>query len=174
MKPGSRWYVVHTQAGRESFAAGHLERQGFTAYLPRCRQQRRHARRTTQVLAPLFPRYLFVRVDFARDRWQSINGTHGVHHLVCMGDRPSAVPDGVVEAIRARETEDGMIDLPQDPLLGQTFAPGETVKITAGPLADQAGLFDGLDASARVVVLLDMLGRKVPVPLRADAIARFA
>ncbi len=169
----TRWYVVHTQAGRENFAAGHLERQGFATYLPLYRRQRRHARRTTLVLAPLFPRYLFVQADLARDRWQSINGTHGVHHLVCMGDRPSPVPDGVVDAIRARAADDGVIELPPDPLCGQTFAPGETVKITAGPLADQAGVFDGLDANARVVVLLDMLGRRVRVPLRGDAIARF-
>ncbi len=171
MKP---WYVVHTQAGREKFAAGHLDRQGFTTYLPLCRRHRRHARRTTVIRAPLFPRYLFVQADLARDRWQSINGTHGVHHLVCMGDRPSPVPDGVVEAIRARETAEGVIELAPDPLFGQTFDKGEAVKITAGPLAEQAGLFDGLDAQARVIVLLDMLGRRVGVPVRADAIARFA
>ena len=174
MTHGTRWHVVHTRSGREKFAAGHLERQGFTTYLPVCRRHRRHARGAAPILAPLFPRYLFVEADLAQDRWRSINGTYGVRHLVCMGDRPSRVPDGVVEAIRARETADGVVALAPDPLLGETFEPGETVKITAGPLADQAGLFDGLDAQVRVVVLLDMLGRRMRVPLRADAIARFA
>ena len=174
MTHGRHWYVVHTQAGREKSAAAHLQRQGFATYLPVCRQRRRRTRGAAMIVAPLFPRYLFVEADLAQDRWRSINGTYGVRHLVCMGDRPSRVPDGVIAAIRARESADGVVALAPDPLLGQTFEPGETVKITAGPLADQAGLFDGLDAQARVVVLLDMLGRRVRVPLRAEAIARFA
>ena len=57
-----RWYVVHTQPQGESRAKANLERQGYEVYLPRCRKWRRHARRAEIVAAPLFPRYLFVRL----------------------------------------------------------------------------------------------------------------
>jgi transcriptional antiterminator RfaH len=165
-----RWYVVHTRAGAERLAQGHLERQGFETYMPRHLKTRRHARRTSQAPAPLFPRYLFVRFDAGNAPWRSINGTHGVSHLVCMGNRPSAVPRGVVSEIRARENEDGFVDIhvPLD------FETGEVVRVTGGPLAQQSGIFQGSDDNRRVVILLSMLGREMKVSLDRDAVAAFA
>lgn len=164
-----RWYAVYTKTGAECLAEGHLQRQGFSTYLPLYRKERRHARRITQVKAPLFPRYLFVELDLGLDRWKSVNGTHGVSYLVAMGERPSAVPEGVVEAIRARETGEKLIDLPPQP----PFENGEVVRVTGGPLLDQTGVFQCVDDRQRVVVLLDMLGRKLTVPLRREAVAAF-
>ena len=166
----SDWHAVHTQPGREQFAAGHLERQGFTVYLPRILRQRRHARQVTRIRAPLFPRYLFVRFDRVRDRWHAINGTHGVCYLVCAGDRPSRVPPGVVAAIRAHENGDGLVELAADPALDC----GDQVRVTTGPLADCTGIFDCRDDRQRVVILLDLLGRKLRVPIPAHAVARRA
>ena len=165
-----RWYAVYSHAGAEAMAQGHLERQGFAAYLPRYRKTRRHARRTTEIQAPLFPRYLFVRFDIERSRWRSINGTYGVCNLVCMGTRPSPVPRGVVADIRTRENANGVIELPPAP----SFAAGEVVRVTAGPLAEQTGVFDGMDDRQRVVLLLNMLGREMKVPLQRDTVAAYA
>lgn len=165
-----RWYVVHTRAGAELLAQGHLERQGFTTYMPRYLKTRRHARRTSQAPAPLFPRYLFVRFDATKAPWRSINGTHGVSHLVCMGNRPSAVPRGVVSEIRARESVDGLVDVTEP--LG--FESGDVVRVTGGPLAQQTGVFHGRDDNQRVVVLLSMLGREMKVALDREAVAAFA
>ncbi len=165
-----RWYVVHTRAGAERLAQGHLERQGFETYMPCYLKTRRHARRTSQIPAPLFPRYLFVRFDAGNAPWRSINGTHGVSHLVCMGNRPSAVPHGVVSEIRAREYEDGFVDVTEP--LG--FDSGDVVQVTHGPLAQQTGIFHGRDDAQRVVVLLSLLGREMKVALDREAVAAFA
>lgn len=164
-----RWYAVYTKTAAESLAEGHLQRQGFETYLPRYRKERRHARRITQAKAPLFPSYLFVALDLECDRWKSVNGTHGVRYLVAMGDRPSAVPEGVVEAIRARENTENLIDLPPQP----PFENGEVVRVTSGALLDQTGIFQCMDDRQRVIVLLDLLGRELSVPLRRDAVSAF-
>jgi transcriptional antiterminator RfaH len=71
------WYVVHTHPHAEAKAAAHLERQGYSTYLPRYLKCRRHARRIEIVPAPLFPRYLFVTIDRLRQRWRSIQSTVG-------------------------------------------------------------------------------------------------
>ncbi len=165
-----RWYVVHTRAGAELLAQGHLERQGFETYMPRYLKTRRHARRTTRLPAPLFPRYLFVRFDAGDTPWRSINGTHGVSHLVCMGNRPSAVPRGVVPELRSRETEDGLVEV-QEPLGLET---GDVVRVTGGPLAQQTGVFQSIDDNRRVVILLSMLGREMNVTLGRETVAAFA
>src|SRR5512143_673906 len=104
---GSRWYVAQSQPHAERKAVWHLNRQGFETYLPVYQKRRRHARRTETVLAPLFPRYIFVAVDLAAQRWLSIRSTVGVSNLVCNGDVPAAVPDGVIDALKHREDERG-------------------------------------------------------------------
>ncbi len=90
--PDSRWYVVHTKPSCETRAAFHLERQSYRVFFPRIGKQVRHARVTRRVFEPLFPTYLFVHLDPAREPWRSINGTHGVVGLVMQGERPAAGP----------------------------------------------------------------------------------
>ena len=96
------WYVVHAQQRAEERACVHLNRQGFEAYLPRYMAQRSHARRRDWVARALFPGYLFVRLDLERDRWLAVNSTIGVRGLVSAGSRPTAVPTGLIDGIRAR------------------------------------------------------------------------
>lgn len=165
-----RWYVVYTHQGAEKLAEGHLQRQGFTTYLPLCRKITRHARRVANITAPLFPRYLFVAIDMAAQRWRAINGTFGVNHIVSMGERPQALPDGVVDEIKAREAEEGLVDVMQDP----PFEAGQTVQLTGGALADQVGLFQRLGEKDRVSVLLDMLGRKLEVQVPLQTVRAYA
>ena len=164
------WYVVYTHPRGERLAFVNLRRQGIEAYLPQYLKRRRHARRTQWVPAPLFPRYLFVSIDIERTRWRAIHSTLGVHHLVCHGDMPAPIPQGIIEGIQSRENGDGVVALAAPPL----FKKGEVVQITAGALCDQVGLFDCSTDDERVVILLELLGRPVKVRVPAEAICAFA
>jgi transcriptional antiterminator RfaH len=73
-----RWSVAQTQPCAEGRAVAHLERQGYRVFCPRYHKTVRHARKVTQILAPLFPNYLFLRLDTSRDLWRAVNGTRGV------------------------------------------------------------------------------------------------
>jgi transcription antitermination factor NusG len=46
---------------------------------------------------------------------------------------------------------------------GRQLKVGGPVRLLAGPFADQLAILDDLDETGRVRVLLDLLGRKVPV-----------
>ncbi len=164
---GARWYVVQTQVNGEAKAAQNLQRQGYDVYLPRYLKRRRHARKMDFTAKPLFPRYMFVAIDMATQRWRSIQSTFGVSRLVSNGDYPAAVPDGVVGALKAREDDKGFVRMD----VGPAFAPGDKVRVLAGAFMDSAGLFNGLADHDRVSVLLEMLGRKVRVLLDADLVA---
>lgn len=159
------WYVAQTQMRGEQRAQVNLERQGFHTYLPRYRRERRHARRRDVVRAPLFPGYIFVRLDLETAPWRSINGTFGVSRLVCHGERPAALPRGVVEEIAARESNDGLIVLKPRP-----FRRGEALRIMTGALADCLGFFERMADGDRVILLLDLLGRKVRVQAPLEAV----
>lgn len=159
MMAGSRWYVVHTQPNRKARADLNLRRQGFSTYLPRYVRRRRHARRHEMVARPLFPRYLFVALDPARDRWRAIHSTFGVNHLVLAGEEPLPVPDGVVDEIRARENGDGFVKLG----LPAGIGPGSQVRLIDGVFADATGVLERIADDRRVAILLELLGREVRV-----------
>lgn len=161
MDAAIRWYVVHTQARHEETALQNLLRQGFTAFLPQYSKRRRHARRIDWVRAPLFPRYLFVAMDIARARWRAVSSTIGVSHLICRGEMPIAVPAGIVENIQSRMNEDGLV--PIEPKI--PFRRGDAVQVTSGALADRTGFFECATDEDRVILLLDILGRRVRVKL---------
>jgi transcriptional antiterminator RfaH len=166
-KTGARWFVVQTQVNGEAKAARNLLRQGYEIYMPRYLKRRRHARRVDLVARPLFPRYMFVAIDMATQRWRSIQSTFGVSHLVCNGDDPAVVPEGVVLALKAREDDKGFVKMDLTP----TFVPGDKVRVLVGAFMDSAALFSCLADHDRVAILLDMLGRKVRVLLDADMVA---
>ena len=147
-----RWYAVYTQCRMETWARANLWERGVEAYLPRYHKRRRHARRTEWIAAPLFPRYLFARVDLSM-----VGAAPGVVSLVCMGREPAPLADAVIEDIQAREGEDGLIDLERE----RALYPGEEVRVCEGPFRDAVGLFAAPGDRDRVFVLLNLLGREV-------------
>jgi transcriptional antiterminator RfaH len=159
-----RWYVAQTHPRAEAKAAAHLARQGFPTYLPRYLKRRRHARRVETVAAPLFPRYLFVCVDMATQRWRAIQSTIGVAQLVCNGDEPAPLSSRVIDELKSRESELGFIQLKQH----GKFRPGDKLRVIDGAFCDSLGLFERVTDSERITILLDLLGRKVRVMLDAE------
>ena len=160
------WYVVQTQINSEAKAVRNLLRQGFEIYLPRYLKRRSHARKIENVAAPLFPRYMFVNIDIATQRWRSVQSTYGVSHLVLNGSEPAPVAGAVINALKAREDASGFIKLDQRP----NFAIGEKVRVLAGVFAENLGLFDGMADRDRVAILLDLLGRKVRVSIDPELV----
>lgn len=159
-----KWYVVQSQAVAEDKAHANLTFQGFETFFPRFRKRRRHARKVDIVLAPLYPRYLFVRLDLDGEPWRRVNGTFGVVGLVGFGERPCALPEPIVDAIRERCDGAGVIDLDEP-----EFKPGQALHITGGPLANLIGLFEKTVGTREVVLLVQLLGRamRVSVPFAA-------
>jgi transcriptional antiterminator RfaH len=163
-----RWFVVHTLPHQEKRAQLQLENQSYRTFLPKRERTIRHARKLTTVVRPFFPRYMFVILDLERDQWRSVNGTLGVAGLVMQGDRPHPVPPGIVETLIASTGADGMLQLrPQ-------LNVGDPVRLTQGPFAEYLGTLDRLDDSGRVRVLLDMLGRQVPILVEGHHVGRVA
>src|SRR6266481_5751936 len=122
---GKRWYVVQTRPQAEGKATAHLARQGFEIYLPRYLKRRRHARRVDMVAAPLFPRYMFVAIDVAVQRWRSVQSTIGVARLVCNGDHPTEVPDSIISNLRRGEDDRGFVRLERAP----AFKLGDKIRV---------------------------------------------
>ncbi|HER26028.1 MAG TPA: transcriptional activator RfaH [Rhodospirillales bacterium] len=161
-----RWYVVRTHAMAEEKANFNLTRQGYNSYLPRYLKRRSHARRVCWAPQPLFPRYLFVRMDTRTTQWRAIRSTFGVSHFICQGDEPSPAPDGVVEKIMASENDKGYVGLNRE----TRFRKGQAVEIADGPMAEASAIFDCVDDNDRVTLLMDLMGRRLRVRVPLEAI----
>ena len=160
-----RWYLVYCKPRQETVAKRNLERQGFEIYLPVARQRRRKLGRPKMVIEPMFPRYLFIRLDSQHDDWGPIRSTLGVTALVRFGQFPTVVPDDLIHNLRRRDDEDGIQQLPD-----YAYRPGESLRIADGVMAGFEGIYLARSAKDRVLVLLQILGQQARVELAQDTI----
>ena len=87
------WYVVHTKIRQEALAMTNLNRQGFECYVPMIKMEKMRRHKATLVKEPMFPRYLFIRLDTSGSgpSWSPIRSTLGVSQLVRFGGQPAVV-----------------------------------------------------------------------------------
>jgi transcriptional antiterminator RfaH len=158
--PTTAWYLVHTKPRQEDVALTNLERQGYECYLPQMRIERVRRRKAEVATEPMFPRYLFIRLDSSDQgkSWSPIRSTLGVSQLVHFGARAAKVDDALVDLLRQRE---------QSTLAEAMFATGDSVVITDGPFAGIEAIFQTADAERRAFILLEILS--IPVPMQIDA-----
>lgn len=152
----TQWVVAQTKPQQERWAAENVHRQGYEFYLPLTLAKA--APRKPPAPVCLFPRYLFVRTDGA---WRSLLSTYGLTGVIMTGEKPSVLPEKVVESLKAREGGDGLVYLPNSPT--SRFKPGERVRVNEGALIGYTGLCAGMSTQKRCEVLLDFLGRKTRV-----------
>jgi transcriptional antiterminator RfaH len=90
----------------------------------------------------------------------------GVSDLVRSGDEPLPVAPQIVDALRSQEGAGAFDALARRRLP----AIGELVRISAGAFEDMIGRLIELRDQDRVVVLLDLLGRKVRAQIEAVSV----
>ena len=90
-----------------------------------------------------------------------INGTIGVRSLVMSGDLPLPIPKPTMAELRQRFAD----QREQAPL-----RPGDLVQVVAGPLSGLVGKLQRLEGSARVRVLMDLIGAEIGVSLPRSAV----
>ncbi len=163
----SAWFLVRSKPRQESVALTHLARQGFESYLPLFATEKLVRRKSTVVQAPMFARYLFVRLDTTGkgQSWSPIRSTVGVSELLCFGSRPARVDDALIATLRERETA-------QQATPTTLFAHGDNVRITEGAFAGLEAIYQMNDAEGRAMVLLDLLSKPVAMTLDAASLRK--
>lgn len=162
MSNQTAWHLIYTKPRQERTAREQLERQGYTTYLPEIRQ----SSQSHKPIAPLFPRYLFIRLTAGRDDWTPIRSTRGVSSLVRVGMKPATIPDQLISAIRKRADADGFHRLGND-----TLKMGDRVRLVSGPFADYEAIFSEKRAENRAIILLNLIGKQNRIEVSAHNIA---
>lgn len=161
-EPAGEWYVVRTNPNCEERAQKGIEALGVEVFVPRESHFAIRSRRRVRVTYPLFRRYLFVRLDLAKQGTHAIRHTHGVHSMLTSagGDAKLAtIPARVVDLFRRAEKA-GEFDRTIE---GATFRVGSNARIEEGPFVGLVGEVFKADHKDRVIVLLNLLNRRVEV-----------
>jgi transcription antitermination factor NusG len=140
--------------------AGHFGERQITSFLPLYSARHRWRNRCEmQLELPLFPNYVFVRID-PRERVRVLE-VPGVLSLVGFGRNLAPLPDFEIEALR---TGLGQQKIEPHPYL----IIGERVRIKAGPLTGMEGVLVRKKNNFRVVLALDVIMQCVAVEVDAD------
>ena len=160
-QPG--WYCFKALPKKEHIAARLLQqRDGLPAICPRIAYFKKTKRGKVRFVECLFPGYLFVRADLT-EHYRLIRATQGIRDVVSFGDRLPRLPEAFIEDLKARLDAENVRPIP-DPIIRA----GQEVTIAEGPFRDWKAVVSGeMDATQRVALLLDFLGRQLEIRLPA-------
>ena len=114
------------------------------------------------VTEAMFPGYFFARFCLG-EMLPQVRSAHGVSSIVRFGDWYPVIDDNVIEQLRDKTGDDAIAELVPD------FAPGDSVRLTEGPLAGlEAVITQVLPGKERVRLLLDFLGRETVTEARTN------
>jgi transcription antitermination factor NusG len=155
------WYAVHVRSHFERQVVRFLDgRRGPETFLPTYRTRSRRADGPATVERPLFPGYLFVRLESLDAPRVAVLQAPGVVRVVEFAGRPAPVPAAVIDSLRIITL--GPDEARPHPLLHE----GQAVRVVAGPFAGATGrLSRGRGRRPRLVVTLELLGRAAAVPI---------
>ena len=149
-----RWYAVYTWARHEKAVASQFEQRGLNHFLPLYLTVRRSNMRTVRLSLPLFPSYVFVQT-VAADHFRPLQVPGVVHYVG--NHRASPIPSDEIEGLR-RVLLSG-VGVQPHPYL----APGNTVRISSGPLAGLNGVIERTKSGSRFIVSVNMIMRSIAV-----------
>ena len=155
--PGKLWYAVYTRAQHQKRVATQLEGRALECFLPLYESVRRWKDRRVILNLPLFPGYVFVRLEL-RDRTKVLQ-TPGVVNLVGFGGVPCPIPEAEIEALQTCLAR--RLRMQPHPYLSA----GRRVSVKSGPLAGFEGILLRRKHCHRLVLSIDSISSSVWVEL---------
>jgi len=158
------WYALHIKPHQENLAQHSLQKLGVESFCPLLKQTKLIRRRRQTVIGPLFPGYLFARIN-PEIHCRAVNYARGVRRLVAFGEIPVVVDDQIIESIKSKiKHESAAIPL-------CLFTPGQIVRIQEGPLRGFEAVFEReMSDQQRVALLLQMLSYQARVVVELNHI----
>lgn len=161
-----QWFAVKTQPRRELQVSNLLDRRGVEVYFPQISSWRPRPREKVARFEPLFPGYIFARLELGTSSWVSARSAPGVAYFLGSAGAPTGLPDELVDGIRERVEARIQAGRPVIP-----FKRGDRVVIEGGPFDGLEAAFDGaLCGNGRVRVFLELVKRLVPVDVHVGDI----
>ena len=151
------WYALRVKSRCEKIVSTMAQNRGFQGFLPVYESRRRWSDRVKSVEFPLFPGYLFCRLN-PQNRLPLLT-IPGALHFVGIGRVPAPIDDAEIAAIQSA-VRSGLWTEPW-PFLEV----GQRVRLEDGPLAGLEGILTATAKQHRFVVSVSLLKRSVAVTI---------
>lgn len=156
----AHWFALRVRSGSEKLVATIAGNKGVEHFLPVYQSRRRWSDRVKSVELPLFPGYLFCRLN-PRYRLPVLT-IPGVQHFVGVGKAPIAIEDAEIAAIETA-IRAGLRTEPWPYLTA-----GQRVRVERGPLEGLEGILIEVRKQQRIVVSVQLLMRSVAVEIERE------
>jgi len=152
------WHLLMTKPREDDRAEAHLLNQDYELFRPLLRQHKIKKGVQVVVTEPLFPRYIFIRLDDVLGNWSRIRSTRGVAKMVRFTDLPAIVPDSLIAALQNQCVENNIIDTTREKPF--VYSKGDEIEITEGSFRGITAIIKEQVADDRVLLLLNLLGKE--------------
>lgn len=155
-----RWFAVFTVPQNEKAAARHLSLRDVESFLPTYTTVRVwRNRQRVQLVLPLFPSYLFVRIG-RRERGKVL-GSPGVLRIVGRDREPLPVPDSTIDFLRSDVCQ-SRIEPYRELIVGQK------VRIREGAMRGLQGVLVRKNNNLRFVLTVDLINQHAALEIGAE------
>src|SRR6266550_5672107 len=149
------WFALQVRCRYENIVTAHLSGMGYESFLPLYMCRRRWSDRFKQIETPLFPGYVFCRLNPLNRR--PILMIPGVSLIVGMGKTPEAIDESEIAAIQVAVKS----GLPRQPWPFMQI--GQRVRIEQGPLCGLEGVLLDFRGRHRLILSVTLLQRSISV-----------
>jgi len=169
----AKWYVIHTQTGKEENVKKSLERQLklkpeakkfiLNVFIPteKVSEVRGGEKKISE--RKFFPGYLLVEMELNDKSWYLIKNTPGVAGFVGSKTKPVALGEDEIAEIMEQTKEAKAKPVPK-----VLFEPGEVVRVKEGPFKNFSGTIEDTNLEkGKMKVMISIFGRATPVDLEA-------
>jgi transcription antitermination factor NusG len=154
------WFALRVRPNYEKPVAAALRGKGFEEFLPLVRSRRQWSDRVKMMDLPLFPGYLFCRLNL--EERMPLLTTPGFLYLVGVGKNPEPVDESEIEAIQSVLRS----GLPVTPF--PSLMVGQKVRLKHGPLRGLEGVVTKIANQHRMYVAVTLLKRSISVEVAPE------
>ena len=156
--PGRIWYVAHTRSRCEKKVVDFCDRNEIETTLPQYRSVRKYRGKTVTFEKPLFPGYVFLRMETSQRAKVAQNDMVANVLDVPVQDEFEAQLSAVMQAV---STE-------YEVRMAPTIQAGARVRIRSGPLRGLEGYVEERRGLVEVHLRLDFIAQAAAVRMEAD------
>lgn len=149
------WYALYTKPRWEKKVNDALLKNGLESYCPLNRVTRQWSDRTKKVEVPLFPSYVFVRVE--QSRQTEVRMVSGVVNFVYWLGKPAVIRDDEMEALKSFvDTNENII------VEAAQYREGDSLHIDQGVFKGQKAIVQKINKN-KLELLLETLQLRLVV-----------
>jgi|HubBroStandDraft_6_1064221.scaffolds.fasta_scaffold457918_1 transcription antitermination factor NusG len=154
------WFALRVRPNYEKPVSAALRGKGFQEFLPLVRSRRQWSDRVKVMDLPLFPGYLFCRLNL--DDRMPLLTTPGFLYLVGVGKNPEPVDQSEIEAIQS------VLRSGLPVTRWPSLMVGQKVRLKHGPLRGLEGVLTKIANQHRIYVSVTLLKRSISVEVAPE------